>query len=341
MAESHTNRFRAHRNYVESFSWLAGRPNLISTDRALENLAKIIASGGLVTDKPTTSINLPQVKKSLKNAWSTEVLLALPGKWVDELDDFIRMSNVWGVVQAYYVGYHVTQALVIAKGLPRPTSHTTTQRLFAANWADRSHSLAPWTFGCIDGGWRNLPPGVVLDPTINPWMSCTDDTVWSLAAKALETTRKSAVNEAIQRKRDDGRKLRRDQWRAQEADRLSRGRRPSNEPEFARPQLTASEIGACRAGVRTFTVLDYLYRLRIGANYDDAAIYIEGPESDSEAFMFNNRLTHLVSATALATEARIANLIGLSTFIGWADEFIAGSVPPHYEVGIMARRKYF
>lgn len=66
--------------------------------------------------KVPAKVDHAQVQRSLRNAWSTEILLAMPGQWTTE-DEFIRLANSWGVIQTYYVVYHATQA---ARGATRP-----------------------------------------------------------------------------------------------------------------------------------------------------------------------------------------------------------------------------
>ena len=70
----------------------------------------------------------------------------------------MRLTNTWGAVQAYYVGYHETQALIVARGAARPSTHPNTQNQFVDLWVKRNLDLAPWTFGVIRGNAvRNLP----------------------------------------------------------------------------------------------------------------------------------------------------------------------------------------
>ena len=267
------------------------------------------------------------------------MLLALPGQWTDE-DEFIRLTNSWGLIQAYYVGYHVTQALIVAKGNPRPQSHPKTQQGYATLWVDRPISLPPWTLGVANSGWKNLPAGIQVDEKIHPWSGCDSTSAWSLATKVLKTTRDEVVRNAREAKRDEGQRARKRAWEKEEAARLAKNRQPRKPRQFARPQLTAAERQACESGVRTYTFLDYLWRLRIGANYDDAAVFIDGPDNDSDSFILNQRVAFLTSGMALIAEMRIAHLVGAARVRGWADDFIAGSIPDPYNIGIKLRRRH-
>jgi hypothetical protein len=337
MPESAEGRFRSHLNYIESFSYLGGLGPTTRVSSAIADLHAGIASP-LVDARPS-SIDVDGVHRSLRNAWSTELLLALPGQWATDDDEFMRLSNTWGVVQTYYVGYHATQALIIAKGNTRPDNHPKTQRQYAALWVDRPLTIPPWTFGCAASGWMNLPAGEVIDDGINSWTGATSATAWSLAAKALMTTRRTAVKEAVDRKRDQKQRDRRNEWRAEEQARLDTGRRARVEPRFGRPQLSASEKSAADRGVRTFTLLDYLYRLRIGANYDDAAVFFDGPTQSFESSTVHRSLVFLAAGSMLLAELRIAALVGRPALQQWGSDFTATCIPAgHRSIGLAVRQ---
>jgi hypothetical protein len=335
MPDNVEERFRSHKHYVEALAWVGGRTLLKSNKSALTDLAGRAAAAGL-SDKAPRGIDYDQVHRSLRNAWSTELLLGLPSQWTEE-DEFLRLSNSWGVIQAYYVGYHATQALVVAKGDARPASHPKSQQLYAALWVDRPLNLPPWTFGVASSGWKNVSPGAVIGP-VHPWNGCNRWTCWSLAAKVLKSTRDDVVGKSMSDKRDEGQRTRKKQWEVAEATRSAVGKRPRKTPVFRRPQLTAAEKAACNRRVRTYTLMDYFWRLRVNANYDDAAIFLEGPDNDIDSYNVHTRMAFLAAGLALLTEMRIKQLVGPKKFYGWADDFIAKSIPSPYDLGIKLRR---
>lgn len=334
--ESVEGRFRTHHHYVEGFCWLADRRATISGGVALAAVASKAQAAGL-RDKPPPEIDRSQVHKSLRNAWSTEVLLALPGEWAKDEDEFLRLSNTWGVVQAYYTGYHVTQALIVAKGNLRPTTHPQTQQQYAALWVDRPLDCPPWTFGVSHRGWHNAPRGADIDLSLHPWTTCSSTSCWSLAGRALKSTRDDAVRKQVDAERDKALKRRKKEWEAEEADRLAAGRSPRRSPTFGRPRLTDVQKTACDSRVRTYTLLDYLYRLRIGANYDDASVFTDGPDNDADSYLLHRRIAFLASGLALMGELRIRELVGADHFDRWAEQFAAANIPPGYTLGIKQR----
>jgi hypothetical protein len=240
-------------------------------------------------------------------------------------------------VQAYYTAYHVTQALIVAKGNKRPTTHPQTQRQYANLWVDRPLDLPPWTFGIASSGLKNLPAGVTIDRTVHQWTTCNKCNCWSLSAKLLKTTRDQAVKKSMDSKRDEGRRERKREWEAQEAQRLLDGKKARAAKTFARPQLTSIERQACDKDIRTYTILDYLYRLRVGANYDDAGVIVDGPETEADSYLLHKRLNYLTAGLALISEMRIRDLVGATQFRKWSDDFVTNNIPSGYTLGIKER----
>jgi len=264
----------------------------------------------------------------------------MSSRW-DIDDEFVRLTNTWGVVQAYYVGYHTTQALIVARGDLRPSSHPRTQSMFGALWSSRKLELPPWTLGVGHGGPTNVPSSISIDPNIHGWSRCDNDSCWSLTAKAVRTSRDEKLKEAIRNKRFAKQRERSHDWDLQEAVRLADGKRArSNHPESL-PLLTATEKIDVNRSVRTFTVLDYLYRLRIRANYEDVSLFTEGPSDDIASIQLNRHLRYIAASTSLVTELRIRELVGNTRFMSWADAFISHNVPARISIGIAMRREIF
>jgi hypothetical protein len=99
-----------------------------------------------------------------------------------------------------------------------------------------------------------------------------------------------------------------------------------------------TEKSACEKNVRAYTLLDYLYRLRIRANYQDAALFTDGPTEDMQSMQLHRHLRYLAASTSLVTELRVRELIGRRPLVRWVDDFVTHNVPPRLTVGIAARR---
>lgn len=128
--------FRAHLRYLQALARIA-----------TDGQARMANAYIVLRDKVAFSPQRPrikhamygvaQVRRSLENAWGTELLLYMGHQFL-KAEEIIRLSNTWNVVQAYYAVYHVTQALLIAKGYVRPEKHATTQALFVELWGETS-----------------------------------------------------------------------------------------------------------------------------------------------------------------------------------------------------------
>jgi hypothetical protein len=94
-----------------------------------------------------------------------------------------------------------------------------------------------------------------------------------------------------------------------------------------------------RSQVRAFTVLDYLYRLRVKANYVDDELFSQGPENDSDAEEFATRIQHIVAATLLVHELRLGKLLGPKWVLSQADMWLRRNVARLDAHGLTARRQ--
>ncbi len=327
--------FRTHANYLRAFALLA-RGGITNRLQAYEDLCERVTAAGSMSAAPIPNTNHDQVRRILENGWGTELLIIL-GESIIKDDDLVRVSNNWSAVQCYYTAYHATQALVVATGQARAESHPKTQKQFASLWANRSYNIAPWTLGATSSGYRNIPTSINLDANIHSWTACTNITSWSLACKALKTTRQDAFPEALRKKRDSKRAANRKAWQEEEMARIRIGRKPGRGPTFKVPQLTDIEKQDAQNGVRPATLIDYLYRVRIKTNYEDSAMFTDGPEDGAVSNEIRNHLCVLSATTLLLHEMHIAPLVGKQRFIEWVRHWVADKLPRTLTAGLAER----
>lgn len=305
--------------------------------KQLAQLAPAAAASPSMAPPASAKPDYEQARTSLVNAWGTELLLAFGGQLARHEDELLRVMNNWAVVQTYYVGYHAAQALLTARGQPRPESHPKTQAQFAAMWADRPMNLPPWTLGARDGGWCNPPLHHAIDDSIQSWSTCGPGASWDLAAKALRTTREEVVRERIAETRDRKKSAYRKAWLGEERDRVAAGKKARKEPVWTRPQLLVAEKRTIQKGVRSYTLLDYLYRLRIKTNYEDAGMFIDGPEDEHVSGEAHRNLVALAGCTLLVHELHIAAIVGRARMLKWADDWL-GPNAHGQQLGLVLRR---
>jgi hypothetical protein len=287
-------------------------------------------------DKPHGGPDLAGVRRSLANAWGTELLLGLSREYAVE-DDLVRLANNWGAVQAYYVVYHAFQAYMLANGEARPTTHSKTQRMFADRWAGRTLHMPPWTLAAGEGGFHNGPTGRDIDLSVHQWKFCDATNCWDIAAQALRSTREDAMPDAMHAKRESKRKDRRRAWQKEEEGRVAKGRKPRKPPTVRLPQLTAAEKVAVRRGVRRYTAMDYLYRLRIKSNYEDSTMFTDGPTDEYASSAVHDDLVRLAASALLLHELHIRQLIGVPRMTALVDDWLARNMPGA-KLGLALRR---
>lgn len=313
--------FKTHAGYLHALAYLCGY-TMFKRDPAVATAlaARIKAEPSYASTTRRPGFDRDQVKRSLDAAWGSELLLAVTGAYAP--DELRGVSNTWVAIQTYYACYHATQALVVAKGQPRPTSHPKTQKLFVDAWVTPPRNLMPWSLGATAAGYANLPSGHVVDEHIHPWVALDASSAIDVACKALRTTREDFIVEEKKRERQKKQAALRKAWQAKEADRLAKGRKPRKVPPFPLPRLTPAEHTNVESRTRAYGVLDYLYRLRIKAQYEDSTLFSEGPEEAIDSLLAYQRLEQIVRSTLLLHELFIERIIGRNVFERFVDDWI-------------------
>jgi hypothetical protein len=334
--------FRSHSNWIRALATLAGFGATMTTQgQALARLATRAASFPVPEGVRGQASD---VFPCLHRAWGTELLLTVSKRFATE-EELLRLANSWGAVQAYYAAYGATQALIVAEGRPRPASHPATQKQYVDMWVRRTASLPPWSFAAgpsddlhADADGYINGPGRRIDPTAHSWSTCSVATCWDIAALALRSTRQRVVAERLHQKRKDKLRQRQKEWRTEEVDRIKSGKRPRREPAWpGQAKLTDADIADVRRQLRPYTLLDYLFRLRIKANYEDARMFTDGPEAADDSSRVAHDLSALTAATMLVHEVRIAKLMGPAPFLTEAEDWILHNNPPGPPAALTAR----
>ena len=183
-----------------------------------------------------------------------------------------------------------------------------------------------------------MPTGHAVDEKLHSWTACTPDTCLDIACKALRTTREGQFKEAIKKAREQKRKTARDAWRVDEERRVRAGRRPRKEPTFPLPRLDPTERRAAEDGVRPHSLIDYLYRLRINAQYVDPSTFTEGAEMEYESLGVHRDLQRIVAGSLLIHEVFIAATIGSAAMTKIVDDWVGARQPSGVgHIGLLRR----
>ncbi len=314
----HNRSFRTHLGYQRAFRMLALGGQMRFRQRHLPDLATraLSAYGTNINSRVLSPSTEDIVRTCLRRSWGAETILCVTADLSPD-PELTRLALAWGSVQTYYACYAAVQANLVAEGNPISEHHNVTQKQAADYWAIRSSSLSPWSFAAVEPSHRRAcstgflnGPGRPLDLSVHAWADPVPGTEWDLSGKALRSTRDIRVSEAFRRVREQKKRDKTKAWREEEARRLTAGRKPRKTPSIALPQLSAGEKTAAQETVRPFTLLDYLFRLRIKANYLDDDMFSQGPESDSAAESFASGMQDIVTTTLLVHELRLGKLVG-------------------------------
>jgi hypothetical protein len=336
--------FLTHANYLRAFSMLCRAPytpkallevpqwtrDLPALKRAMDAIDRLDAPG---LPRPVAD----EVENSLRNGWGTELMLVLSGT-IGAEDELLRLMNNWAVVQSYYCCYHALQGLLAARGEIRPEDHARTQGQFVSLWITPKLALPPWSFGAGPQGWCNLLDEAEVDDTISTWRTPDRFTCWSLAGKALRTSRDLRVVERQRAAREGKRKANKKQFEAEEEQRLSEGKRRRKAPVLSLPRLTAEEKRAAEGKVRAYSLMDYLYRLRIKTNYEEPRMFTLGPKDRDASLFVYGAIVAITECTMLAHELRVQRLVGQKTLLTWVDSWLARSASAAEGLGLSRRR---
>jgi hypothetical protein len=301
----------------------------------LPGLAAAVKVAGSLAPAKGAAAGTAEVERHLRSAWGTELLLEMTGAFID--DELVGLANNWTVVQSYYAAYHAFLALLAAQGAALPAHHEGTQRAWAIFWTGRRLDLPPWALGYGPKGCLNVPAGHVVNESIHSWVGVTNKTCIDLTFKALRTTRDEHVPEAVRRKREELRRDAQRAWRAAEEARLAVGRGPRKPQVFVLPRLTAGEQAQVRERVRARTLLDYLYRLRVKTNYEDAAMFVEGAGTTAASRAVFRALRDITAATLFVLELHVAALTGGTWLADLAAGWASDHVPSGDQRGVVAR----
>ena len=294
---SYRNTFRTYRSYARAWRILVTRDDtprpedeeLADAAFQVEELAPLIAEE--IGRREPIDIFIPSIDHFLYRAWATESLMQATIERADW--EMAPMAAPWMAIQAYFAVFSATQALasVVCDGYPDLSSHAWVRSVYHDLW--RGLDVAPWSvavspqpaakMGAVS--FTGAPAEADPDRT-HPWGDWTRYDAWDIALKSLSTTLESDLKVRFGKAR-------------------ARGKNADGTKGLK--TLPRSKRQSIRETTHPYTVLDFLHRLRVRANYGDAGVYEFGSESPLDVQEFMVDLTRITSATLLATELRLAS----------------------------------
>ena len=314
-AHNYSNGFYTHSKYLSAFLQIA-----LGDTQHTEKALGALADRTLSATKAATALKpfSPAVKSNLHRAWATEVQLAttlLIGPETELLD----ISAAWATIQSYYIMHASFQALELVGRSESLSTHQASMKRFASYWGDGKLTLEPWTlsFGSslregsnLEGVKGSKVEGISPYST-HVWSNdLTELEALNVACKALKTTRSELLKVVLTQKRQEKyRTLNKDpisgEARRQGSDNSSR----NGQKTSGKRNLSESEKAQIEANFRPVTLMDYLYRLRLKANYNEVRMFLDGGTSDSLREYIRN-LRMLSAANLLVHEVQIGRRVG-------------------------------
>lgn len=253
-----------------------------------------------------------KVAKLLRNAWLTEFQICAAG--IE--DEYVTYANHWTPVQVYYAVYLSLRALIMFVDPNANNSHVTTLRIAAMQVQQRSALFPyPWRTACVGWPWQpspqmiHLPPGEKVQPISN--LSGNEKvSFFDRYAQALKTTRQRDVDAKLS------------EWKRTK--------------QYKRNQ-TGQQKQAIANNLHPTTLFDFLYRLRIRSNYEDADAFLLNVDGVDKGKRFHYSMELVTWWTLLVIEVLIARHSGFGRLEAAANAYI-GKVDPHVCDKLVTRR---
>lgn len=269
-------------------------------------------------DKIDTSL----IEKYLHNAWNSERILNSP-KELNVKTSFIKFANHWSPVLGYYSIFLCFQALLISLGEKPILEH--------ANFLSKVSSfikknnlpfIYPWNLLCWSCTYYNeekfnyeVDSNKVRDLNILENPRFVKEPIF--IAKILKTTR---IKEEIYREK---------KWK--------KDGKIKNKDGSVKKRFTREEKEKVSNSVSPTSIFNFLYRLRIRSNYEDADIFFVGERSDKTVNDYFNSIILITDYTMFFIESVLKQIIGKKEFLSLVKTFVNSSTG--YNFGIVPRER--
>lgn len=265
------------------------------------------------------------ISKYLNNAWNSERVLNLPKESGTDTF-FIKFANHWSPVLAYYSIFLCFQSLLLAIGENVKLEHRPFLQKVSSLMRKKSGDVIfiyPWNLfceGCVYYGKPRFNYEVDIEEVMrlsvlgNPELADKD----VLIAKILKTTRE---REEIYLER---------KWK-KEGKFTTKGGKPKQNYGKKEKEEVSKNLAST-------SILNFLYRLRIRSNYEDADIFFVGSKNDADIENYFNSIILITDYTMLLIETNLKNIIGENKFTKLVEKFYKDS--GNYKLGVIARHKF-
>lgn len=266
---------------------------------------------------------LDDVRKYLFNSWNTERLLNAPYELKSD-GFFIKYANHWSPVLGYYSIFLCFQALFLAMGEDLVLEHRNfLNKISVLIKKKKLPFKQPWNLLCTgccscDQEEFNFK---VNKSDIKSLNLLADPRYFDSAAffgKLLCTTREKEEEYKIKRWKKEGKIKRKDG-------------KPKKVYSKEETLLACKDLGAT-------SLFNFLYRLRIRSNYEDADIFFLGGRDEDDTKKYFDSLLLVTDDTLFFVESLLLEVVGKSQFSLFIESFENYTKP--YTSGILKRKNF-
>lgn len=244
--------------------------------------------------------DITDIGRALILGWTSRLQLSLTD-WATQ-SGMLAYANAWAPVHTYYAVYGSVRALLASQGMA-PGDHTAALNAISTMAATRGVMPAPWNVACVDcphvddpAHFVGLPAGVTHINDVQTLGNADPALAWPRLLKALETTREGVLERRYK------------EWCRQSG----------------RKNTFKKEKAAIATRVAPTTVFDLLWRLRVRANYQDAASFVMVTVGQDWHKEFHDALVAVTEGTCLVVENMLVQQVGLNVYETVAQEFCRG-----------------
>ena len=294
------SRFTVHRHYLTNIEVMLEAVYGVGDAQPLAMVAeqRTLPAFGRIQRRRLEDV--AELRRLLGISWGAELQLRL-GTVAGNA--FLRYSNAWAPVQAYYAVYMSIHAWLVTIGMGGLIDdHTSTLRTVASHLVRRGLLPYPFLISCTghpklhERQIHGLPAGADSDVHIELLAAPSVADFHPRYAKMLDTTRSA---------------------------RLERGRREWL-ARNGRKRMPTVEQRAMASRLHPTSVFDYLWRLRIRSNYGDVSTFLLSGVEDRSHGALHSGLVALTSSLCLLIQSLIVAQCGSATYEAAVDEFIEG-----------------
>jgi hypothetical protein len=276
--------FKVYLNYVSTISEYLNK-------NGLKNIQKMTISQTFKTLRTQKELNIVYIKKILRNAWLTEQQILQAS--IDE--SYIYIANHWICVQVYYSIYLMLRVLHLALRKEIKDSHTGIIKETNQEIKQRKIFPDPWSLLCIeDGEESKCYLGLEKSSDISHGRSVLKKNYFlNTFTQLLKTTRQKLLKKQYEEQRK----------------------------KIKKKKLSKKQKEDVNKHLYPTSIFDFLYRIRVRCNYEDADMFFFSGDKKKLALEFNTGVKNILYYTLLLLETIIAQCISAEKYQNIINDF--------------------